>query len=1423
MVLQANKWGWKALAARMLLAPVLAGSLAVPAFAQQPASKTTPATQQQQTQDPTALLKLGRQALGEGKLEAAAGYARQADAANPSGKWGLISDTPAALLKDTHLARQKADKALAAQLTTEARELVKRGGKTDAEKLTNLDAAAAKLDKAVTLAGKGDLFDGINVFADKPDALKKEVDTARAALRKSNPGLVTADVRGTAPDRKPLADMAKPLPTGGVGSGVRPAKFELEQPTGTTVPGSVTGAKKAQAAEMVVAGRKLMVEGKLAEARAKFADASTMGVTFGFSEDSPEKGMQDVAARGKAKVDGLVTAAKGFSEKKEWTKADLALTDAMSMAVSLDLWTREIDIELEALKKAMGQVKADVAKTNAADMPLPALPKLDAPKGIDLPKTPELPKGIDLPKTAELPKTVDTPKPVEVDLPGLELPSEPKGEKPALPDVPKADKPMPAVGLPTVPVIKPEPKGEVKAEEPTAAKKKADEGKKLLDQAADLLKKGEHDMAMKLAVQVHNGEFGLKEDAQKLMVAVDTERKVAKTKETVQAFTAATEAVGMKQYAYADRLLAQIDDSSLPADKQAEAKKVREKVAEELTAAKAAVAPPVEPAKPTAGNLIPSTPATGAIDQAKSVVEAEAQQLRSESLQVQARALKLFEQGDTDQAVQLLADLATKVKASKLTPARQRTILEPIEAKLDNFRLIKRQVDLYTKDVKEKKDRIEGRLAKASAEQQRQEEIAKRVGDIRELMDKKNFADAEKLALQAKQLDPDNPTLNLIYDLAKRNRRMDDANRLKANNEQATLDLLNQGDDYGSNVPLNGDPIRLSMTRALQNRGRPSGDDVYSRPRTGVEREIEMKLDKAMKVNFKQATLREVIDKFAETAQINLSVDEPAMAAAGIEMDKVLVSENIVQPISMRSIMQVILEKNQLQYLVENDMVVVTTLKKAKGRMYTKVFSVTELVTPIPDFAIPESQSLEKTLQRVATPTQPWVDAAAAAKSAFGSGGQLVSDRAGFMPSGGFGGGSLQNTPTGSGNHVVGASTTVAPSKANHSEQLMKLVKGMVRPHTWDEQGGAGRLAYYDIGGALVVNQTADVITEVNNLLESLRRLQDLSVSVEVRLISLSEAFFERIGVDFQMNMKTNGKTQGFEPSLTTGQFRPAPFINDISAKGVVTGWNPNQGGFTPDLDIPIRPNSYGFSAPPFGNYPGNGNGGLNLGLAFLNDIQVFMFLEAAAGDRRSNIMQAPKITCFNGQFATVSVTTQQFFVLGLQVFNVGGQFVYLPQNTAVPLGVTLGVQPVVSSDRRFVRLTLPLQFTDQVPDATVPLFPVTAFITPVFEGGSQGTPIPFTQFFQQPSFTTISVNTTVVVPDGGTVVLGGLKTMSEGRNEFGPPVLSQVPYLNRLFKNTGVGRDTRHLMLMVTPRIIITSEEEALATGTGVGLGTGN
>ena len=65
-------------------------------------------------------------------------------------------------------------------------------------------------------------------------------------------------------------------------------------------------------------------------------------------------------------------------------------------------------------------------------------------------------------------------------------------------------------------------------------------------------------------------------------------------------------------------------------------------------------------------------------------------------------------------------------------------------------------------------------------------------------------------------------------------------------------------------------------------------------------------------------------------------------------------------------------------------------------------------------------------------------------------------------------------------------------------------------------------------------------------------------------------------------------------------------------------------------------------------------------------------------------------------------------------------------------------------------------------------------------------------------------VRTSIPIPDGGTVLLGGLKESTKQDTRSGVPILNKIPYVSRLFKNTGVGRDTVSLMLMVTPRIII-------------------
>jgi len=84
----------------------------------------------------------------------------------------------------------------------------------------------------------------------------------------------------------------------------------------------------------------------------------------------------------------------------------------------------------------------------------------------------------------------------------------------------------------------------------------------------------------------------------------------------------------------------------------------------------------------------------------------------------------------------------------------------------------------------------------------------------------------------------------------------------------------------------------------------------------------------------------------------------------------------------------------------------------------------------------------------------------------------------------------------------------------------------------------------------------------------------------------------------------------------------------------------------------------------------------------------------------------------------------------------------------------------------------------------------------------------------QLPTFNLATTGTTVSVPDGGTATLGGIMRASEGSVTRGVPILSKIPYANRLFKNRGIGRDVSSSNMSVVPRIIILEEEEFFQTG---------
>jgi type II secretory pathway component GspD/PulD (secretin) len=336
-------------------------------------------------------------------------------------------------------------------------------------------------------------------------------------------------------------------------------------------------------------------------------------------------------------------------------------------------------------------------------------------------------------------------------------------------------------------------------------------------------------------------------------------------------------------------------------------------------------------------------------------------------------------------------------------------------------------------------------------------------------------------------------------------------------------------------------------------------------------------------------------------------------------------------------------------------------------------------------------------------------------------------------------------------------------SKQPHSKasptlevKLMKLITTTIAPQSWGEKGGLGQMEYFPLTMSLVIQQSPDVHEQINDMLAALRRLQDVEVAVEVRFITTSDECMERLGL-------------GCAPQIQRT-------VDDNGMERIGIDFN---------VDTMKSP-----------------------GVHFLSDVQMRQLMEAVQGDTRTNVMQAPKMTVFNGQKSILKTLDTQNYVTGIETVRQGDQVVFAPKVEAISTGIQMSLQPVVSADHRFVQVSLNAKLSDLDPP-TVPLFPIVQMITPKMEDGSPGQPVAFTQYIQQPKVRTLCLDRKVMIPDGGTVLLGGLKRTREVRQEYGPPVLSKVPYVNRLFKNVGYARENETVLVLVTPRIIINEEQE--------------
>jgi len=699
------------------------------------------------------------------------------------------------------------------------------------------------------------------------------------------------------------------------------------------------------------------------------------------------------------------------------------------------------------------------------------------------------------------------------------------------------------------------------------------------------------------------------------------------------------------------------------------------------------------------------------------------------------------------------------------------------------------------------------------------ERLAELVDQYNSLRDEQRYAEMEIVAKRAVDMAPKESVAQQIWANAKFIRR----SMLNREIEYLTEDGVDKTfrgirRDAADGLAGINTPYSFGDVDHWRNlvKGRKGSTDSGSR-RSARELEIQQKLRTPVLPRYDNMSLSEVVQSLSELADVNIYLDPRGLGQEGIRTDTT-VSLSLGQEISLESALSLILTPLHLTSMIKDEVLMVTSEQLRDGEVKPRVYNVADLVIPIPNF-VPTSNMGLQGLINDAYDALPNVRRT-------GGGGPIayVPGQAGLdsgVPGNPnilqqqqqFGGGSIGSN----GGSMGGGPGGLGGGAQADFDSLIDLIVSTVEHDSWMENGtGEGEIQPFPTNLSLVISQTQRVHEQIADLLEQLRRLQDLQVTIEVRFIRLTDSFFERIGIDFDFNIEDGSGMNNADFNTVGATFEPPRRTSTVGITAGSTGIADPLPNFTVDLDVPFRNNSFGMSVPQFGGQASVGE----FGFAILSDIEAFFLINASQGDVRANVLQAPKVTLFNGQQAIVVDTAFMPFVIS--VIPVVGEFAAAQQPVIVVLseGTMMTVQAVVSDDRRYVRLTL-VPFFSQIGEVSTFTFEgseTTSTSSNTTDqdgdgnGGSNGNTnnvVRSGTTVQLPTFEVISVATTVSVPDGGTVLLGGIKRLREGRNEFGVPLLSKVPYIDRLFRNVGIGRETDSLMMMVTPHIIIQEEEE--------------
>ncbi|MGI8654253.1 MAG: type IV pilus secretin PilQ [Pyrinomonadaceae bacterium] len=170
---------------------------------------------------------------------------------------------------------------------------------------------------------------------------------------------------------------------------------------------------------------------------------------------------------------------------------------------------------------------------------------------------------------------------------------------------------------------------------------------------------------------------------------------------------------------------------------------------------------------------------------------------------------------------------------------------------------------------------------------------------------------------------------------------------------------------------------------------------------------------------------------------------------------------------------------------------------------------------------------------------------------------------------------------------------------------------------------------------------------------------------------------------------------------------------------------------------------------------------------------QISAQITAAEAKGQAKVIATPRVTALNNRPAEIE-SSRQIPIITPQV-GAGGSGAFLFTTTYVSVPLRLSVTP-------------------QITDAGTVIMRVVA------ENNTVDTTIVSAQ--GSPGISTQRMQTEVLVPDGGTTVIGGVLNDNESNNQTRTPGLGGLPVLGNLFKRNTVARQSQEILFFITPRI---------------------